>query len=130
MQDDPRYDDVVPSDVKAFLEERMAFRGGRGVREERMQLDPGISFGKRSSATSSCCAGSTSWSQSSRPLVVGTSRKSFLGRLTGRDMTERIGRTVATNLLSVDAGASISSACATSPPPRHARGDGCYIGRR
>ena len=45
MQDDPRYDDVV-DDIKAFLEERMAFAVKAGVREERIQLDPGIGFGK------------------------------------------------------------------------------------
>ena len=45
MQDDPRYEDVV-SEVKAFLEERMAFAVRAGVREERIMLDPGIGFGK------------------------------------------------------------------------------------
>ena len=45
MQDDPRYDDVV-SDVKAFLEERLAFAVAEGIREERIALDPGIGFGK------------------------------------------------------------------------------------
>ncbi len=45
MQVDPRYDDVV-SDVKAFLEERMAFAVRAGIAEERILLDPGIGFGK------------------------------------------------------------------------------------
>ena len=45
MQDDPRYDDVV-SDVKAFLEERLAFAVAEGIAEERVWLDPGIGFGK------------------------------------------------------------------------------------
>ena len=45
MQDDPRYDDVV-SDVKAFLEQRLAFAVAEGVAEERVMLDPGIGFGK------------------------------------------------------------------------------------
>ena len=45
MQDDPRYDDVV-ADVKAFLEERMAFAVAAGIAEERILLDPGIGFGK------------------------------------------------------------------------------------
>ena len=45
MQDDPRYDDVV-SEVKAFLEERLAFAVAEGVAEERVMLDPGIGFGK------------------------------------------------------------------------------------
>src|SRR6185312_6920000 len=45
MQDDPRYDDVL-SEVKAFLEERLAFAVSQGVREEHVCLDPGIGFGK------------------------------------------------------------------------------------
>ena len=45
MQDDPRYDDVV-ADVRAFLEERVAFAVAEGVREERIMVDPGIGFGK------------------------------------------------------------------------------------
>jgi Dihydropteroate synthase and related enzymes len=63
MQVDPRYDDVV-SDVKAFLEERLAFAVSAGVREELVCLDPGIGFGRRRRTTSSSCAVSTSWRRS------------------------------------------------------------------
>src|SRR3954462_3850786 len=106
MQVDPRYDDVV-SDVKAFLEERVAFAMGEGVREERIQLDPGIGFGKTLEHNLELLRRLDELAALGRPLVVGTSRKSFLGRLTGRDVTERVAGTVATNVLAFERGASI-----------------------
>jgi dihydropteroate synthase len=106
MQDDPRYEDVV-SDVKAFLEERMAFAVREGVREERIQLDPGIGFGKTLEHNLELLRRLDELVALGRPLVVGTSRKSFLGRLTGRDVTERVAGTVATNVLAFERGASV-----------------------
>ena len=85
MQDDPRYDDVV-DDVRAFLEERVEFAVARGHRARSASWSTRASASaRRSSTTSSCCAASTRSSRSGFPVVVGTSRKSFLGRLTGRD---------------------------------------------
>src|SRR5262249_60545741 len=104
MQEAPRYDDVV-SDVKAFLEERMAFAVGEGVAEERIQLDPGIGFGKTLEHNLELLRRLDELVAIGRPIVVGTSRKSFLGRLTGRDVTERIAGTVATNVLAFERGA-------------------------
>ena len=90
MQQDPRYDDVV-SDVKAFLEERLDAAVAAGVAGgARSSSTPGSASARRSSTTSSCCAGSTSSPTLGRPVVIGTSRKSFIGRLTGRDVTERV----------------------------------------
>jgi dihydropteroate synthase len=106
MQEDPRYDDVV-SDVKAFLQERMAFAVGEGVPEERIQLDPGIGFGKTLEHNLELLRRLDELVALGRPLVVGTSRKSFLGRLTGRDVTERVAGTVATNVLAFERGASV-----------------------
>ena len=80
MQDDPRYDDVV-DDVKAFLEERMAFAVGAGVREERIQLDPGIGFGKTVEQNLALIARLDELASLGRPLLVGASRKSFLGKV-------------------------------------------------
>src|SRR3954451_3015703 len=106
MQDDPRYEDVV-SDVKAFLEQRMAFAIGEGVREERIQLDPGIGFGKPLEHNLTLLARLDELVALGRPLVVGTSRKSFLGRLTGRDVTERVHGTVATCVIALERGARV-----------------------
>jgi dihydropteroate synthase len=106
MQDDPRYDDVV-DDVKAFLEERMAFAVKAGVREERIQLDPGIGFGKTLEHNLELLRRLDELAALGRPIVIGTSRKSFLGRLTGRDVTERVHATVATNVIAFERGARV-----------------------
>ena len=106
MQDDPRYDDVV-DDVKAFLEDRMAFAVKAGVREERIQLDPGIGFGKTLEHNLELLRRLDELVALGRPIVVGTSRKSFLGRLTGRDVTERVYATVATNVIAFERGARV-----------------------
>jgi dihydropteroate synthase len=106
MQDDPRYDDVV-DDVKAFLVERMAFAVKAGVREERIQLDPGIGFGKTLEHNLELLRRLDELAALGRPLVIGTSRKSFLGKLTGRDVTERVHATVATNVIAFERGARV-----------------------
>ena len=106
MQDDPRYDDVV-DDVKAFLEERMKAAVAAGVREERIQLDPGIGFGKTLEHNLELLRRLDELAALGRPIVVGTSRKSFLGRLTGRDVTERVHATVATSVIAFERGARV-----------------------
>ena len=107
MQQDPRYDDVV-SDVKAFLEERLAFAVAAGVREERIQLDPGIGFGKTVEHNLELLARLDELTALGRPLVVGTSRKGFLGRLTGRTVpVERAMATAAANVLAFERGAEV-----------------------
>ena len=88
MQDDPRYDDVV-ADVKAFLEERLAFAVREGIAEERVMLDPGIGFGKTVEHNLTLIARLDELVAIGRPLVFGVSRKSFLGKLTGRGVEER-----------------------------------------
>ncbi|MEA2421026.1 MAG: dihydropteroate synthase [Thermoleophilaceae bacterium] len=106
MQADPRYDDVV-SEVKAFLEERLAFAVGEGVGEDRIWLDPGIGFGKTIEHNLELLRRLGEIVAIGRPVVVGTSRKSFLGRLTGRAEQERDPATVATNVIAYERGASV-----------------------
>jgi len=106
MQDDPRYDDVV-ADVKAFLEERMAFAVAAGVPEERIWLDPGIGFGKTLEHNIELLRRLDEIVAIGRPVVVGTSRKSFLGKLTGRGEKERLPGTIATNVIALERGARI-----------------------
>lgn len=106
MQDDPRYEDVV-SEVKAFLEERLHFATGQGIAEERIVLDPGIGFGKTVAHNLELLARVDELVALGRPVLVGSSRKSFLGRLTGRAVEERVAGTVATNVLAYAAGARI-----------------------
>jgi dihydropteroate synthase len=106
MQLDPRYEDVV-SEVKAFLEERMAFAVAAGVPEERIQLDPGIGFGKTVEHNLELLRRLDELVAIGRPLVIGTSRKTFLGKLTGRDVTERVHGTTATCVLALERGARV-----------------------
>jgi len=106
MQEDPRYDDVV-SDVKAFLEGRMAFAVAQGVAEERIWLDPGIGFGKTLEHNLELLRRLDEIAAFGRPVVIGTSRKSFLGKLTGRDEKHRLGGTIATNVMALERGASV-----------------------
>jgi dihydropteroate synthase len=107
MQDAPRYADVV-DDVRAFLEDRLEFAVAEGVSEERILLDPGIGFGKTVTHNLQLLNRLGEVRSLGRPLVVGTSRKSFLGRLTGgRGELERLPGTIATNVLALERGASV-----------------------
>jgi len=107
MQLDPRYEDVV-SEVKAFLEERLAFAVAEGVPEERVWLDPGIGFGKTVEHNLELLRRLDEIVAIGRPVVVGTSRKSFLGKLTGgRPEGERLPGTIATNVMALERGASV-----------------------
>lgn len=107
MQEDPSYDDVV-SDVKAFLAERLAFATREGVPEERVWLDPGIGFGKTLEHNLELLRRLDEIVALGRPVVVGTSRKSFLGKLAGgKPEDERLAGTIATNVLAFERGASV-----------------------
>ena len=106
MQDDPRYDDVV-DDVKAFLAERMEFAVGQGVEEERIWLDPGIGFGKTLEHNLELLRRLGELRELGRPLVVGTSRKSFIGKVDGSEVEDRIGGSIATSVLAAAEGADV-----------------------
>jgi len=106
MQDNPRYDDVV-SEVKRFLEERLAFAVAHGVLEQRIILDPGIGFGKTVTHNLQLIKRLPELVELGRPVMVGTSRKGFIGKLTGRDVDDRLAGTLASNVLAYERGASI-----------------------
>jgi dihydropteroate synthase len=82
MQDDPRYDDVAV-EVAAFLEERLAVAVAEGIPEERICLDPGIGFGKTSEQNLELVRRLDVLLALGRPVLIGLSRKSTLGRLLG-----------------------------------------------
>jgi dihydropteroate synthase len=82
MQADPRYDDVV-DEVKAFLAERLAAAVAAGIPEQRICLDPGIGFGKTVEHNFELVRRLSDLIALGRPVVVGFSRKSSLGRLLG-----------------------------------------------
>jgi dihydropteroate synthase len=107
MQDDPRYDDVV-SEVKSFLEVRLAYAVSEGVPEERVWLDPGIGFGKTVEHNLELLRRLGEIVAIGRPVVIGTSRKSFLGKIAGgRDERSRLPGTIATNVLALERGAAV-----------------------
>jgi dihydropteroate synthase len=114
MQSDPRYGDVV-AEVKAFLLQRMRFATGEGVSEERIMLDPGIGFGKTAAHNLELIDRLAELAELGRPIVIGTSRKSFLGRIAADvaglaeplDAQHRLAGTIATNVLALERGASV-----------------------
>src|SRR3954447_4690364 len=107
MQADPRYDDVV-DDVKAFLAQRVEAAIEAGIDERRLQVDPGIGFGKTLEHNLELLRRLDEIVALGLPVVLGTSRKSFLGRLTGReDPHGRVAATVATSVLGLERGASV-----------------------
>jgi len=106
MQDDPQYDDVV-DDVCSFLEDRLRFAVDAGVREEQVFLDPGIGFGKTAEHNLRLLKHLDRVVALGRPVVLGASRKRFLGAILGVEPGERVVGTVATTSLGVLLGAAV-----------------------
>jgi dihydropteroate synthase len=106
MQDEPRYEDVV-ADVKAFLAERLEAAVAAGIAEERVWLDPGIGFGKTAAHNMELLRRLGELRELGRPLVVGTSRKSFIGKLDGSPADQRLGGTIASSVLAAAEGADV-----------------------
>ena len=106
MQANPVYDDVV-DDVKAFLAERLEAAIGMGVAEESIWLDPGIGFGKTLDHNLELLRRLGELRGLGRPLVVGTSRKSFIGKIDGSAVGERLGGTIASSVLAAAEGADV-----------------------
>jgi dihydropteroate synthase len=106
MQIDPHYDDVV-TDVRAYLAARLEFALSRGIPAERILIDPGIGFGKTVEHNLELLARLHELVELGRPVLIGTSRKSFLGKLTGRDVEDRLPGTIASCLVAYEHGASV-----------------------
>jgi len=107
MQAEAHYDDVV-GEVKRFLEERLAFAVAEGIPEDHIWLDPGIGFGKTVEHNLELLRRLDEVVAIGRPVVIGTSRKSFLGKLAGgRGEDERLPGTIATNVIALERGARV-----------------------
>ncbi len=106
MQANPLYEDVV-DDVKAFLAERVEVAVAAGVAEERIWLDPGIGFGKTAEHNLELLRRLGELHELGRPLVIGTSRKSFIGRVDGSVASERVGGTIASSVWAAAEGADV-----------------------
>jgi dihydropteroate synthase len=106
MQDNPTYGDVV-DDVKAFLAERVEAAVAAGVAEERIWLDPGIGFGKTLEHNLELLRRLGELRELGRPLVIGTSRKSFIGAVDGSSVDGRLGGSIASSVLAAAEGADV-----------------------
>ncbi|RZI85254.1 MAG: dihydropteroate synthase [Rubrivivax sp.] len=106
MQARPDYRDVI-DEVAAFLQSRVQALRAQGVAPERICLDPGIGFGKTPEHNLALLRRQNDLTKLGYPLLVGWSRKSTLGLLTGRDVGERLAASVAAALASVSQGAQI-----------------------
>jgi dihydropteroate synthase len=107
MQQEARYDDVV-GEVYDFLAERLTALGDAGIPQERVAIDPGIGFGKTAAHNLTLLQRLREFTSLGRPVMLGTSRKSFLGRIVGSDDVEdRLEGSLATAALAVGAGARL-----------------------
>ena len=106
MQQDPQYEDVV-AEVKAYLAERAAAAEAAGIGRDRIVLDPGFGFGKTVAHNLALLRGLPALAELGCPLLVGLSRKSTLGAITGRAAGERMPASVAAALLAAQRGVRI-----------------------
>jgi len=104
MQENPTYDDVV-DDVKAFLAQRIEFAVAEGIDEERIWIDPGIGFGKTVEHNLELHRRLGELADLGPPIVFGSSRKSFIGKLTGAEVDARVGGSIASNVIAYVNGA-------------------------
>jgi dihydropteroate synthase len=104
MQENPVYDDVV-DDVKAFLADRIEFAVSEGIDEQRIWIDPGIGFGKTVEHNLELHRRLGELADLGRPLAFGSSRKNFIGKLTGAEVDRRLGGTIASNVIAYANGA-------------------------
>ncbi|HWH82815.1 MAG TPA: dihydropteroate synthase [Burkholderiaceae bacterium] len=107
MQQRPHYDGDVIDEVAAFLRARVGALAGRGIAAERIALDPGIGFGKSVEHNIALLRRQRELLALGRPLLVGWSRKSTLGAITGRAVGERLAASVAAALAAIQLGASV-----------------------
>lgn len=106
MQQHPTYNAVV-ADVKAYLSERLCWCMEQGLSPEQVVLDPGIGFGKTLEHNVTLLAQLASFHELGRPLLVGLSRKSFLGALTGCEVQDRLSGSLAGLVCSIGCGTQI-----------------------
>ena len=104
MQRDPHYDDVV-REVREFLGARVHAARAAGIAAERITVDPGFGFGKTAAHNLALLKNLATLSD--LPIVAGLSRKSTLGRITGRAVGDRLAGSLAMALLALQAGAAI-----------------------
>ena len=106
MQENPVYGDVV-REVGEFFQERLGRLTAAGVAADQVVLDVGIGFGKTMEHNLQLLANLRSFTTMARPLLIGVSRKSFIGKLLGADLKRRLPASLACACLAVESGAQI-----------------------
>lgn len=120
MQQDPRYDDLL-GEIAAFLDERLRVAEAAGIPRERLIVDPGIGFGKTVDHNLEIIRRQAAFHALGRPLLVGFSRKAFLGAILGLPPGERLEGTIAAAVISVERGAHILRVHDVGPVARAVR---------
>ncbi len=106
MQRGPAYADVV-AEVRDYLERRVAACEARGIERQRLLLDPGFGFGKTVAHNLQLLRGLPRLAASGLPLLVGLSRKSMIGKLIGRELSQRLPASLALAVMAVERGAAV-----------------------
>ncbi|MBI5573060.1 MAG: dihydropteroate synthase [Elusimicrobia bacterium] len=104
MQKNPQYKDVV-SEIYKFFKERLKFAKSKGIKENKIILDPGIGFGKTLQHNLEILNKLNKLNKLKLPIMVGPSRKSFIGALLNTDVSQRLEGTIAASIISVLNGA-------------------------
>jgi dihydropteroate synthase len=120
MQDAPAYDDVT-GEIAAFLDDRIRVAEAAGIPRGRVIVDPGIGFGKSFENNLELLRRQAVFHALGRPLLLGFSRKAFLGRILDRPPDERLEGTIAAAVLSVERGAHILRVHDVGPVARAVR---------
>jgi len=129
MQLSPRYGDLL-DEIRAFLGERIRMAEAAGIPRERIVVDPGIGFGKTFEDNLALLRRQEVFHELGRPLLLGFSRKAFLGRLLGLPPEERLEGTIAAAVLSVERGAHILRVHDVGPVVRAVRAAEAILGFR
>lgn len=106
MQSDPQYGDVI-ADILEYLSQRVAACESAGIDRGRLLLDPGFGFGKTLAHNYQLLRGLSAFEALQLPLLIGLSRKSMLGAVTGREVGERLAASVAAGVIALERGARI-----------------------
>ena len=106
MQFDPEYQDVI-ADVSLFLQERAQVLMTVGIEANRIAIDPGFGFGKSLEHNLNLLKNFAAFSKLGYPVLAGLSRKSMLGKITGKDTNERVASSVAAAIMAAERGAKI-----------------------
>jgi dihydropteroate synthase len=106
MQKNPTYDDVI-TEIRSFLDERIRRATAAGIERDRVLVDPGLGFGKRLSHNLAIVRGLSRFTSLGLPVVVGLSRKSFLGEILGVSSNDRLEGTIAANTAAILNGANV-----------------------